>query len=155
MFRGRSEFSFAIGDQDETTRSAGWLQWPSEYSIIRGCSGRRSRCCMYSSPGLSQPVCMLRVCLVPSFTSQKKIRRCRSTYARQLVTAVTTLGDSAALLDVKQTDITTGSLDHSGSVGGGVVAAQEIVSYSSSAKNNSSTGYFELIKVRTYPLRRR
>lgn len=86
---------------------------------------------------------------------KKEIRCCRSTYARQLVTAVTALGDSAALLDMKQTDITTGSLDHSGSVGGGVVAAREIVSYSSSAKNNSSTDYFELIKVRTYPLRRR
>ena len=46
------------------------------------------------------------------------------TYARELGATVTTLGDSAALLDVKQADLTTGSLDDSGSVGGGVVAAQ-------------------------------
>ena len=47
--------------------------------------------------------------------------------ARELGAAVTALGDGASLLDVKQTDITTGSLDDSGSVGGGVVAVASAV----------------------------
>lgn len=50
------------------------------------------------------------------------------TYANELGAAVTALGDSAALLDVKKTDLTTGSLDDSGSVGGGVVAARRPLS---------------------------
>lgn len=45
------------------------------------------------------------------------------TYARELGAAVTALGDSAALLDVKDAELTTGSLGDSGKVGGGVVAA--------------------------------
>ena len=49
----------------------------------------------------------------------------RSTYARELGAAVTALGDSAALLDVKQAEVTTGGLDDPGSVGGGVVAVGE------------------------------
>lgn len=48
--------------------------------------------------------------------------------ARQLGAAVTALGNGTALLDVKQTDVTTGSLDDSGSVGGGVVAVAAAVS---------------------------
>lgn len=46
----------------------------------------------------------------------------RMTYTRQLGTAVTALGSSATLLDVKNAELTTGSLDNSGPVGGGVVA---------------------------------
>lgn len=45
------------------------------------------------------------------------------TYARELGAAVTALGDSAALLEVKDTELATGSLGDSGDVGGGVVAA--------------------------------
>jgi hypothetical protein len=48
------------------------------------------------------------------------------TYARELGAAVTALGDSAALLDVQQTDITTGGLDDPGPVGPGVVAKGRI-----------------------------
>lgn len=44
------------------------------------------------------------------------------TYTRQLGTAVTALGSSATLLNVKNAELTTGSLDNSGPVGGGVVA---------------------------------
>ena len=43
------------------------------------------------------------------------------TYARELGAAVTALGDSAALLDVKNTELATGSLDDTGPVGAGVV----------------------------------
>lgn len=50
------------------------------------------------------------------------------TYANELGAAVTALGDSAALLDVKQTELTTGSLDDSGSVGAGVVAMRRRLS---------------------------
>jgi hypothetical protein len=50
------------------------------------------------------------------------------TYARELGAAVTALGDSASLLDVKQAELTTGSLDDSGSVGTGVVAAGKSMS---------------------------
>lgn len=49
------------------------------------------------------------------------------TYTRQLGTAVTALGGSATLLDVKNTQLTTGSLDNPGPVGGGVVAGGERV----------------------------
>lgn len=58
----------------------------------------------------------------------KSLSISRLTYARELGAAVTALGDSAALLDVKQTKVTTGSLDDSGSVGGGVVAARSPMS---------------------------
>lgn len=47
------------------------------------------------------------------------------TYTRQLGTAVTALGSSATLLDVKNTQLTTGGLDNPGPVGGGVVAGGE------------------------------
>lgn len=50
------------------------------------------------------------------------VRDSRLTYARELGTAVTALGDSTALLDVKKTEVTTGGLDHPGLVGPGVVA---------------------------------
>jgi hypothetical protein len=49
----------------------------------------------------------------------------RSTYARELGAAVTALGDSAALLDVKKAELTTGSSDNTGSVGTGVPAIRE------------------------------
>lgn len=49
----------------------------------------------------------------------------RVTYTRQLGTAVTALGGSATLLDVKNAELTTGGLDDSGPVGGGVVAGGE------------------------------
>lgn len=45
-----------------------------------------------------------------------------STYTWQLGAAVTALGGSAALLDVKNAELTTGGLDDTGPVGGGVVA---------------------------------
>lgn len=48
----------------------------------------------------------------------------RATYARELGAAVTALGNSAALLDVQQAQVTTGSLDDSGPVGPGVVAVR-------------------------------
>lgn len=44
------------------------------------------------------------------------------TYTRQLGTAVTALGSGSALLDVQDTQLTTGRLDDTGPVGGGVVA---------------------------------
>lgn len=47
------------------------------------------------------------------------------TYARQLVAAVTALGSSSTLLDVQDTELTTGGLDDPGPVGGGVVAGGE------------------------------
>ena len=48
----------------------------------------------------------------------------QGTYARELGAAVAALGDSAALLDVQQAQVTTRSLDDSGPVGPGVVAVQ-------------------------------
>lgn len=63
------------------------------------------------------------------------------TYAGELGAAVTTFGDSAALLDVKKTDITTGSLDDSGSVGGGVVATQRSVSPDSQLRGQRSAAF--------------
>lgn len=45
------------------------------------------------------------------------------TYAGQLDAAVTALGGSTALLDVKDAELTTGGLDDTSPVGGGVVAA--------------------------------
>ena len=53
----------------------------------------------------------------------------RSTYARELGSAVAALGNGTALLDVKQADFTTGGLDDSGSVGTGVPAADGLVSF--------------------------
>ena len=48
---------------------------------------------------------------------------CRvQTYARELGTAVTALGDSASLLDVQQAELTTGGLNNPRPVGAGVVA---------------------------------
>jgi hypothetical protein len=57
---------------------------------------------------------------VPSAQSTAKTEK---TYARELDTAVTALGSSTALLDVKDPGITTGGLDDPRPVGGGVVAA--------------------------------
>lgn len=48
----------------------------------------------------------------------------RATYARELGAAVAALGNSAALLDVQQTELATGSLDDSGPVGSSVVAKE-------------------------------
>lgn len=59
-----------------------------------------------------------------------KIRSKVTTYTRELGAAVTALGNSSALLDVQNSDVTTGSLDDSGPVGAGVVAAKiSTVSY--------------------------
>lgn len=49
------------------------------------------------------------------------------TYADELGTAVTALGDGTALLDVKNTEVATGGLNNTGPVGRGVVAAPELV----------------------------
>lgn len=48
-----------------------------------------------------------------------------TTYTRELGAAVTTLGGSSALLDVQNSEVTTGSLDDSSPVGAGVVAAKD------------------------------
>jgi len=50
------------------------------------------------------------------------------TYTSELDTAVTALGCSALLLEVKVTELTTGSLDHTGDVGLGVVSEDSPVS---------------------------
>ena len=44
------------------------------------------------------------------------------TYTRELGLAVTALGSSTALLDVKSAELTTGGTDDASLVGGGVVA---------------------------------
>lgn len=49
----------------------------------------------------------------------------KKTYTRQLGTAVTALGSGSTLLDVQDTQLTTGRLDDTGPVGGGVVAGGE------------------------------
>lgn len=49
------------------------------------------------------------------------------TYADELGTAVTALGDGTALLDVKDTELATGGLNNTGPVGRGVVAAPKLV----------------------------
>lgn len=72
-----------------------------------------------------------------------KFRFRASTYTRELGAAVTALGDSSALLDVQNSDVTTGGLDDTGSVGTGVVAAKDFDSQSlcsarQRADNNSS-----------------
>lgn len=54
-----------------------------------------------------------------------KLRFRASTYTRELGAAVTALGDGSALLDVQNSDVTTGGLDDTGSVGTGVVAAKD------------------------------
>ena len=59
-----------------------------------------------------------------SSVSIARFVRFEGTYARELAAAVTALGDGAALLDVKQADVTTGGLDDTGLVGPGVVAAR-------------------------------
>lgn len=84
------------------------------------------------------PVSRVRL-VVPHHMAQKFPLFSIGTYADELGAAVTALGDSASLLDVKQTDITTGSLDDSGSVGAGVVAVQQIVSYGRGLKLCSSS----------------
>ena len=52
----------------------------------------------------------------------------KRTYAGQLDTAVTALGGGSTLLDVKDTELTTGGLDDPRPVGGGVVSARPTVS---------------------------
>lgn len=46
------------------------------------------------------------------------------TYTRQLGATVTALGGGSALLDVQNTQFTTGRLDDASPVGGGVVAGK-------------------------------
>lgn len=58
----------------------------------------------------------------PQFNSSSRIKK---TYTRQLGAAVTALGCGSALLDVQDTQLTTGRLDDTGPVGGGVVAGEE------------------------------
>ena len=91
------------------------------------------------SSGPSHPILVCRVPLIHPSRRKKSSSLSRLTYAGELGATVTALGDSAALLDVKQTDITTGSLDDSGSVGGGVVAVRQICQFRPFAKCNSST----------------
>jgi hypothetical protein len=52
---------------------------------------------------------------------------CGCTYAGELGAAVTALGDSATLLDVQKTQVTTGGLDDTSPVGSGVVAVAAAV----------------------------
>jgi len=47
------------------------------------------------------------------------------TYTCELEATVTALGSSALLLDVKVAELTTGSLDHTGDVGLGVVSREQ------------------------------
>lgn len=54
------------------------------------------------------------------------LSKSRCTYARELVAAVTALGNSAALLDVQKTELATGRLDDASPVGLGVVAATRV-----------------------------
>lgn len=70
----------------------------------------RPRCFSHTSP-----------ILLPRFGGFLSRNRSK-TYARQLGAAVTALGGSAGLLDVKDTVGAAGSLDDAGPVGGGVVA---------------------------------
>jgi len=51
-------------------------------------------------------------------------QKSKKTYAGQLDTAVTALGGGSALLDVKDTELTTGGLDDPRPVRGGVVSAR-------------------------------
>lgn len=60
----------------------------------------------------------------PSLSSCK-IRFRTITYTRQLGAAVTALGDGSALLDVQNSEVTTGGLDDTGPVGAGVVAVKD------------------------------
>lgn len=52
------------------------------------------------------------------------------TYTRELGAAVTALGDGSALLDVQNSEVTTGGLDDTGPVGAGVVAVKDFDSQS-------------------------
>lgn len=91
-----------------------------------------------------------------------KIRSKVTTYTRELGAAVTALGDSSALLDVQNSDVTTGSLDDSGPVGAGVVA-MKISPVSYIARQDSALAIIREairnqlmdIKAETHPLRRR
>ena len=47
------------------------------------------------------------------------------TYSRELETTVTALGGGALLLEMKVAKLTTGSLDHTGDVGLGVVSREQ------------------------------
>lgn len=69
-----------------------------------------------------------------SFPHSCSTKDSNKTYTREFDAAVATLGGSAALLDVKNTELTTGSLDNPRPVGRGVVAAKR----SSSQPNYSS-----------------
>jgi hypothetical protein len=60
-------------------------------------------------------------CAFPSITSSSVAYRFESTYAWQLDTTVTAFRGSSSLLDVQSSQLTTGSLDDSDFVGGGVV----------------------------------
>lgn len=51
----------------------------------------------------------------------------RGTYAWELGAAVTAFGSSATLLQVQQTEVATGGLDHADLVGAGVVAVGTIM----------------------------
>jgi hypothetical protein len=118
------------------------------------CSLSSVAVCLGRSSQTIQCPCLVFV-LLSRITSHKTLSFSRGTYARELGAAVTALGDSASLLDVKQTDITTGSLDDSGSVGGGVVAVQQIVSYCRGPKYTARRFDFERAEAGTCPLRRR
>jgi hypothetical protein len=52
--------------------------------------------------------------------------RSKKTYARELDAAVTALGGSTALLDVKNPSLAAGGLDDPRPVGGGVVATKTV-----------------------------
>ena len=62
------------------------------------------------------------------------------TYAGELGAAVAALGDGAALLDVQQTELATGSLDDSGPVGSSVVTGVANVSQRSGKSTEMVAG---------------
>lgn len=85
-----------------------------------------------------------------------------ATYTRQLDAAVAALGSSAALLDVKEAELTTGSLDDSGPVGGGVVTVFPRTSITSPTQSMRSIspgqvqdGFWNSERGSTHGLRRR
>lgn len=74
---------------------------------------------------LKKPLCRLQTKAlhrVAYFRFERSISDSIITYARELRATVTAFRDSAALLDVQQSEFATRSLDNSGSVGTSVVA---------------------------------
>lgn len=138
MFQSRGERVKVSGSGSGSVRRKRWRFGAVIRCFVGVWAFVSSTCKIFLMVVASNPVVLSLVACCPCSSlpppspslSGCKIRFRATTYTRELGATVTALGDGSALLDVQNSEVTTGSLDDSGPVGAGVVAAKDFDSQS-------------------------